>query len=82
MQSKEHIRWTSDFETTTHLLTTMSATKKRKISVLNGLELDMTLTQLRKLCSSAVIEEVPESEVAQLDSMITALESRVNSPLV
>jgi hypothetical protein len=86
MQSKLHIRWTSDFDL---LSTTMSATKKRKISGLSGLELDLALTQLRQLRSSAIVEEVPESDAApvdtftdQLDSMITALESRVNSPLV
>ena len=67
----------------------MSATKKRKISGLSGLELDLALNQLRKLRSSAIVEEVPESDPApvdtstdKLDSMITALESRVNSPLV
>ena len=89
MQSKVQASRTPDFETTTHSLTTMSATKKRKISGLSGLEVDITLTQLRKLRSSAVIQEVPVSDAApvdtitdQLDRMITALESRVNSPLV
>lgn len=67
----------------------MSPSKKRKLSGMSGLELDQALTQLRKLRSSVVVEEVPESDPApanvftdQLDSMITTLESRGNSPLV
>jgi len=75
----------SDFETATHHSTTMSATKKRKISGLSGLELDLTLTQLRKLRSTVIVEKVPESAdtfTEQLDSMIATLESRVNNPLV
>ena len=40
-------------------MTAMQASKKRKIS---GLELDMTLTQLRKLRSSVIVEGVPKSE--------------------
>lgn len=63
----------------------MSATKKRKISGLSGLELDLTLTQLRKLRSTVIVEKVPESAdtfTEQLDSMIATLESRVNNPLV
>lgn len=67
----------------------MSASKKRKISGLSGLELDLALTQLRKLRSSVIVEEVPESDPTpadtftdQLDSMIVALEARVNNPLV
>ena len=68
--------------------TTMSS-KKRKISGLSGLELDLALTQLRKLRSSVIVEEVPESDPTpadtfadQLDGMIATLESRANSPLV
>ncbi|KAM6496492.1 hypothetical protein JOM56_006965 [Amanita muscaria] len=64
------------------------SSKKRKISGLSGLELDLALTQLRKLRSSVIVEEVPESDPApadtftdQLDSMIATLESRTNSPL-
>ena len=68
---------------------TMSLSKKRKISGLSGLELDLALTQLRKLRSSVIVEEVPESDPTpadtftdQLDSMIATLESRTNSSLV
>jgi hypothetical protein len=67
----------------------MSTSKKRKISGLGGLELDLALTQLRKLRSSVNVEELLESDPTptdtftdQLDSMITTLESRVNDPLV
>jgi len=67
----------------------MSASKKRKISGLNGFKLELALIQLRKLRSSAVIIEVPESDPApadtfmdQLDSMITTLETRLDDPLV
>ncbi|KAK2467651.1 hypothetical protein APHAL10511_000506 [Amanita phalloides] len=66
----------------------MSASKKRKISGLSGLQLDLALAQLRKLRSSVIIEEVPESDPTpadtftdQLDSMIATLESRANNPL-
>ena len=65
------------------------ASKRRKISGLSGLELDLALTQLRKLRSSVIVEEAQESDptptdtfTEQLDSMITTLESRVNDPLV
>ncbi len=67
----------------------MSSSKKRRISCLSGLELDLALAQLRKLRSSVIVEEVPESDPTpadtftdQLNSMIVALESRTNSPLV
>lgn len=67
----------------------MSTSKKRKISSLSGLELELTLAQLRKLRSSIIVEEVPEfdptpadTSTDQLDSMIATLESRVNNPLV
>jgi hypothetical protein len=71
----------------------MSSSKKRKISGLSGLELDLALTQLRKLRSSVIVEEVPESDpladptpadtfTDQLDTMIATLESRTQTPLV
>ena len=46
----------------------MPASKKRKISGLSGLELDMALTQLRKLRSSVNGEEVPESDPTPTDT--------------
>ncbi|KAJ3514497.1 hypothetical protein NMY22_g14712 [Coprinellus aureogranulatus] len=65
------------------------STMKRKISGPSGLELGLTLTQLKKLRSSVIVEEVPESDPTpadpfadQLDSMIATLESRVNNPLL
>ena len=67
----------------------MSSSKKRKISSLSGLELELALTQLRKLRSSLIIEEVPESDPTpddtftdELNRMIITLESRASSLLV
>ncbi|KAG8902133.1 hypothetical protein FRB99_004820 [Tulasnella sp. 403] len=66
----------------------MSASNKLKISGLSGSELDLALTQLRKLRSSVIVEEVPESDPTpddtltdQLDSTSSTLEPRVNNPL-
>lgn len=49
----------------------------------------MALTQLQRLRSSFIVEEVPESDPTpldtftdQLDIMIATLESRVHNPLV
>ena len=67
----------------------MYAAKKRKISSLSGLELEMSLTRLRKLRKTLIPEEVSESDAIstdtfsdRLDNMIALLESRVNDPLV
>lgn len=75
--------------TTVTFKKTMSTSKKRKLSGLSGLELQMALTQLQRLRSSFIIEEVPESDPTpldtftdQLDIMIATLESRVHNPLV
>lgn len=68
-------------------MASMVAAKKRKISGLSGLELELSLTQLRKL-RRTLIFEVPESDSAptdtlgdELDNVITLLESRINDPL-
>ncbi|KAG5640518.1 hypothetical protein DXG03_008228 [Asterophora parasitica] len=62
--------------------------KKRKISSLSGLELDLALAQVKKLRTSFIVEELPESDPAPddtftdlLDNTIAALESRANDPL-
>jgi hypothetical protein len=67
----------------------MPTSKKRKISSLSGLELELALARLRKLRSSLVVEEVPESDpkpadtfIDEIDSMIGKLELRMNNPLV
>ena len=67
----------------------MPPAKKRKISGLSGLELELAVTQLRKLRSSFLVEDVPESDpmpadtlVDEIDSLVGKLESRLNDPLV
>lgn len=67
----------------------MSSSKKYKISGLNGLELDLALAQLPKLSSSIVIEEMESdptptdtSFIGQLDNLIATLNSRANISLV
>lgn len=71
-----------------HFPPSMYAAKKCKISG-SGLELEMSLTQLRKLRKTLIPEEVPESDAIstdtfsdRLDNMITLLKSQVNDPLV
>jgi hypothetical protein len=63
--------------------------KKRKISGLDGLELQRSLTLLRKLRKTLVFEGVSESDPTptdtlgdKLDKVIALLESRTHGPLV
>ncbi|EAU91843.1 hypothetical protein CC1G_04610 [Coprinopsis cinerea okayama7 len=66
----------------------MSASKKRKISGLSGLELELSLVQLRKLRKTIVFEDVLELEATEtdtlgdeLDKVIALLETRTKEPL-
>ncbi|KAG6916683.1 hypothetical protein DXG01_005805 [Tephrocybe rancida] len=68
--------------------TSTSASKKRKISGLSGLELELSLVQLRKLRKTIVFDDVLESEPTpsdtlgdDLDKVIALLESRTKDPL-
>lgn len=89
----EYLAWFQPvYNSSIHHTTTLSAPKKRKISGLSVLELDLALTQLKRLRSSVIVEiveEVPELDTTpadaftdELDSMIATLESRISSPLV
>ena len=67
----------------------MSTSKKRKISGLSGLELELSLVQLRKLRKTIIFEDVVESDPPptdplgdELDKLIGLLESRIKDPLV
>ncbi|TEB33894.1 hypothetical protein FA13DRAFT_1789696 [Coprinellus micaceus] len=67
----------------------MSTGKKRRISGLDGLELQRSLTQLRTLRKTLAFEGISESDPTptdtlsdKLDKVIALLESRTHDPLV
>ena len=60
----------------------MSTAKKRKVSGLSGLELEMSLTLLRNLRTTLNSEDGGPTPSDQLDQVIALLESRTNDPLV